>query len=322
MTARNGLQTKGKTFYLHARRVLIQKRRFVMMRKNMKWAALLGAGLFVMGWTVTAFAQAAAPAGPAAAPAVAPAPAPAAPAVGATPAAAPQGQLELSAEEAAKQKSAKHEQGLIAVIWNSGFFGVLIWLLLIACSVISVALTVDSFLNIREKKIAPAALVEAVRTAMSQGDLMKAMQQCEENPGPLAHVLSAGFSNVKEGYEVIQDAVGVAADLESEKMLQRVTYLSVIANTTPMLGLIGTVQGMIMAFFNLGTQAAGAAQQAMLAVNISHGLWATAVGLGTAVPATIFFYYFKNKAMRIILGMEALTLDLIKSLRNVEVVEE
>ena len=89
-----------------------------------------------------------------------------------------------------------------------------------------------------------------------------------------------------------------------------------------MLGLIGTVQGMIMAFLNLGTQAAGAAQQAMLATNISHGLWATAVGLGTAVPATIFFYYFKNKAMRIILGMEALTLDLIKSLRNVEVVEE
>jgi biopolymer transport protein ExbB len=79
---------------------------------------------------------------------------------------------------------------------------------------------------------------------------------------------------------------------------------------------------MIYAFFTLGTQQAGAAQQAMLAVNISHGLWATAVGLATAVPATIFFYFFKNRATRIILSMEALTLDLIKSLRNVEVVEE
>ena len=157
---------------------------------------------------------------------------------------------------------------------------------------------------------------------MEQGDVMKALKHCEENPGPLAHVLSAGFSNVKEGFEVIQDAVSVAADLEGEKLLQRVTYLSVISNTTPMLGLIGTVQGMIFAFFTLGTQQAGAAQQAMLALNISHGLWATAVGLATAVPATIFFYFFKNKATRIILGMEALTLDLIKSLRNVEVVEE
>ena len=88
-----------------------------------------------------------------------------------------------------------------------------------------------------------------------------------------------------------------------------------------MLGLIGTVQGMIYAFRTLGLQEAGLAQQAMLALNISHGLWATAVGLATAVPATIYFYYFKNKATKIILGMEALTLDVIKTLRNVEVVE-
>ena len=131
----------------------------------------------------------------------------------------------------------------------------------------------------------------------------------------------AGFSNVEEGFEVVQDSVAVAADIEGEKLLSRVTYLSVISNTTPMLGLIGTVQGMIFAFATLGTTQAGAAQQAMLALNISHGLWATAVGLSTAVPATIYFFYFKNKATKIILGMEALTLDIIKSLRNVEVVD-
>ena len=136
------------------------------------------------------------------------------------------------------------------------------------------------------------------------------IQHCDGAPGALANILKAGFAQVEEGYKVVQDAVGVAADLESEKLLSRVTYLSVISNTTPMLGLIGTVQGMIMAFYTMGTMEAGAAQQSMLAVNISHGLWATAVGLGTAVPATIFFYYFKNRAMNSILRMEALTLDL------------
>ncbi|TAN37035.1 MAG: MotA/TolQ/ExbB proton channel family protein [Verrucomicrobia bacterium] len=278
-----------------------------MMRTKSSWVVALSAVVVFMGLTLKAYPQAAAPA---AAPATAPA------------VAAPAPNLELSQEEAAKQKGHTEEMSFIRIITRSGWFGILIWITLIVCSIVSVALTVDSFVNIREKKIAPQELVEAVRTAMSQGDLMKALQHCEAQPGPLAHVLTAGFSNVKEGYEVIQDSVSIAADLEAEKMLQRVTYLSVISNTTPMLGLIGTVQGMIYAFFNLGTQAAGAAQQAMLAVNISHGLWATAVGLGTAVPATIFFYFFKNKAMRIILGMEALTLDLIKSLRNVEVVEE
>jgi biopolymer transport protein ExbB len=219
-------------------------------------------------------------------------------------------------------KEKAHSGGLIAVILRSGWFGVLIWLMLIICLVIAVALIVDSYLSIREKQISPSTVVENVRSAIEQGDLLKAMDFCKHNPGPLSKILIAGFSNVEEGFEVIQDSVGVAADIESEKLLSRVTYLSVISNTTPMLGLIGTVQGMIFAFGTLGTTQAGAAQQAMLALNISHGLWATAVGLSTAVPATIYYFYFKNKATKIILGMEALTLDIIKSLRNVEVVED
>ena len=276
--------------------------------------ALTVAAILLFGLERVSFGQKAATA-PAAAngkAAVAPAAAPGALAPG----------LELAKGAEAKETNPHANMNLWTIIFRSGWFGVLIWVMLITCSIISVALTVDSFLTIREKKIAPPYLVNSVRESMEQGDVMKAMKHCEDTPGPLSHVLSAGFSNVKEGFEVIQDAVGIAADIETEKLLQRVTYLSVISNTTPMLGLIGTVQGMIFAFFTLGTQQAGAAQQAMLALNISHGLWATAVGLATAVPATIFFYFFKNKATRIILGMEALTLDLIKSLRNVEVVEE
>lgn len=278
----------------------------------MKKTAWLGLAVAVFTMFVTAQwakAQAAAPAGGAA-------PAVAAPAAGGAAA----GTLEVTEGEASG--GGKHEGGLISVIMGGGFFGILIWLCLIICSIISVALIVDSFMNIKDAKIMPAELISNVRTAMEQGDLLKAIQYCDSTPGPLSNILKAGFAQVEEGYEVVQDAVGVAADLETESLLSRVTYLSVISNTTPMLGLIGTVQGMIAAFATLGTQAAGAAQQAMLALSISHGLWATAVGLGTAVPATIFFYFFKNRAMNVILRMEALTLDLIKSLRNVEVVSE
>jgi len=276
----------------------------------MKKAAWLGVAIAVMGMFVAAnWAKAQAPA--------------AAPAAGAAVAgaAAPATGLALDPAEAPAAET-KHEGGLMAIILNAGWFGMLIWLTLITCSIISVALIVDSFMNIKDIKIMPPDLVSNVRTAMEQGDLLKAIQYCDSAPGPLSNILKAGFAQVEEGYEVVQDAVGVAADLESEKMLSRVTYLSVISNTTPMLGLIGTVQGMIFAFMTIGTTQAGAAQQAMLALNISHGLWATAVGLGTAVPATIFFYFFKNRAMSILLRMEALTLDMIKALRNVEVVSE
>ncbi|MEI8140147.1 MAG: MotA/TolQ/ExbB proton channel family protein [bacterium] len=247
------------------------------------------------------------------------APAGGAPAVAA--AATPDGGLAVEGGEAAA--APKHgEGGFLEIITRAGWFGMVIWAALIICSIISVALIVDSFVNIKDVKIMPPDLIANVRSSMEQGDLLKAIGHCDSSPGALANILKAGFAQVEEGYEVVQDAVGVAADLESEKLLSRVTYLSVISNTTPMLGLIGTVQGMIMAFYTMGTMEAGAAQQSMLAVNISHGLWATAIGLGTAVPATIFFYFFKNRAMNSILRMEALTLDLIKALRNVEVVSE
>lgn len=231
------------------------------------------------------------------------------------------GKLEL-AEGADQPVAAKPDTGLWQIITGSGFVGVMIWIVLMICSVASMALIVDSFMNVKHAKIMPADLIANVRSSMEQGDLLKAIQHCDSTPGPLANILKAGFAQVENGFEVVQDSVTVAADLETETLMSRVTYLSVISNTAPMVGLLGTVQGMIMAFEALGTQAAGAAQQAMLALSISQGLWTTAVGLIAAVPASIFYFFFKNRAMNIILQMEALTIDTIKSLRNVEVVAE
>jgi biopolymer transport protein ExbB len=247
---------------------------------------------------------------------------PAAPAEGGKEA-APGMQLDQKAADA-EQADAQKSSGLgfWTVIKSSGWLGVIIWLGLGGTSVAAAALIIDSFITIREKKIAPRALVEEVRTSMEQGDVMKALKCCEEQTGPMGNILSAGFSNVKEGYDVIQDVVGVAADLEGEKLMQRVAYLNVCANLAPMLGLLGTVQGMIYAFAALATTQAGAAQQAMLALNIAQALWTTAAGLCVAIPAVSFYTFFRNRATKIILGMEALTMDLIKSLRNIEVVEE
>lgn len=212
--------------------------------------------------------------------------------------------------------------GLFAVMMSGGIIGIVLWLALAASSFAGVTLIVDSFITVKEKKIAPPELIENVRESMEQGDVMKALQHCEEEPSALANILSAGFSNVEEGYEVVQESIAVASDMEGERLMQRVNYLNVVGNLAPMLGLLGTVQGMIFAFRTLGTQAAGAAQQAALAVNISMALSTTAAGLIVAVPAVGFFHYFRNRATNIILSMEAMTMDLMKNLRNVEVVEE
>ena len=212
--------------------------------------------------------------------------------------------------------------GLITIITSSGWLGVILWSALLGCSVAASWLAIDFSITVNPKKIIPDALVADVREAMEQGDVMKALQRCESDPGVLSAILMAGFRNVKEGFEVIQEQVAAAADLESEKLMQRVSYLNMCGSIAPMLGLLGTVQGMIAAFANLATTQAGAAQQSMLAMNIAQALWTTAAGLCVAIPAVSFYTYFKNRLSRIILSMEGLTMDLIKALRNVEVVED
>ena len=118
-------------------------------------------------------------------------------------------QMELQAEVDA----APGGGGLITIMLSGGFIGIVLWVAIFATSIAGMALIVDSFITIKESKISPADLIDNVRESMEQGDVMKALQHCEEEPGPLANILSAGFSNVQEGFDVVQEAIGVSADM-------------------------------------------------------------------------------------------------------------
>lgn len=217
-------------------------------------------------------------------------------------------------EAAATAEALGDGSGFFSVVASGGFLGVVLWLALAALSVAGTHLIVDSFIKIRTKRIIPDGLVGGVRAALDEKNISRAVELCGAEPGALSNILTAGFSNAGDGPEAAQDAIGAAADLESEKLLQRVNYLNVVGNLAPMLGLLGTVQGMILAFATLGTEA-GAAKNAMLATNISQALYTTAAGLVIAVPALGFFSFFRNRATKIIISMEALTMELMKKVR-------
>lgn len=209
--------------------------------------------------------------------------------------------------------------GFLSVVFGSGPMALLLWLAIFGAAGAAVYFVVDCFITVRPVRIMPQPLIDSVTTAMAEGDVLKALKCCDDEPGPLANVLSAGFSHVEEGFEVIEDAISTSASLETEKLMQKITWLSVVGNLAPMLGLLGTVQGMIAAF---GTLAGGAPDVGLLAQNISQALFTTAAGLTIAVPCVAFYYVFRNAANKIVLRMEALTMDSIKDLRHVEVVEE
>lgn len=199
------------------------------------------------------------------------------------------------------------------------FIGFMLWLALFGDGIMAIYFIVDCMVLIRPEKVMPASLINNVQSAMAEGDVMKALTVCENEPGAMANILSAGFMHVEEGFDVIQEAIGAAADLETERMMQRLTWISVCSNLAPMLGLLGTVEGMIGCF---ATLANGTPDVGELAGNISVALWTTAGGLVIAIPSITAFYSIRNKANRIILRMTALTMELIKGLRGVEVEAE
>ncbi len=209
--------------------------------------------------------------------------------------------------------------GFWHVVTGSGTLGVILWLFIFGAFGCYIYLVVDCSITVRASKIMPQNLIDDVEAAMKEGDVVKALQCCDSEPGPMANILSAGFSHVEEGFDVIQEAISTSADLEVERLMQKLNWFSVVGNIAPMLGLLGTVQGMIMAFRNL---AGGTPDVALLAMNISQALWTTAFGLVVAIPCVATYYYFRNSANRIVLRMEAITMELVKDLRNVEVVDE
>ena len=272
--------------------------------KRLVMSAVMVAGLAVGAALAQDAAPAAAPAGGA----------PAAPAGG-----APAAAEVVAADGAAAPAKKKDTTGFFAVVFGSGVVGVILWAALFGCGAAAIYFTVDSAVLIRPQKIMPQTLINKVKGAMAEGDVMKALHACESEPGPMANILSAGFAHVEEGFEVIQEAISAAADLEIERIMQRLTWISVCSNLSPMLGLLGTVQGMIMCFSALAT---GAPDVGALALAISQALWTTAGGLAIAIPAITCYYSIRNNANRLILRMEAMTMELIKDLRNVEVVSD
>lgn len=210
--------------------------------------------------------------------------------------------------------------GFVDIVFGGGIVNTLIWCVIFLASFATIALIIDGALAVKREKLLPPTVVSGVRDSLDEGDLGEAIAVCETNPGPLSNILMAGFSNINEGYEVIQESVTAATDLESEKIMQRINYLNLCGQIAPMLGLLGTVTGMVRAFGGLAE--AGPARDRMLAEAISGALWTTVVGLLIAVPALLAFTIYKNLATKVLLESEATVLDLLKILRGAEVEEE
>ena len=175
-----------------------------------------------------------------------------------------------------------------------------IWFLLFA-SVVAVALIIERSFSLREKKIVPPTLLEQVITVYQRQGVNEEVLQKLAKDSPLGTVLAAGLRNRRSSRYVMKEAIDEAGRAVAHELERFLTTLGTIATASPLLGLFGTVIGMIEIF---GSQSPTGSNPQQLAHGISIALYNTAFGIGIAVPSLILYRHFKNKVEGLVVEME------------------
>lgn len=204
--------------------------------------------------------------------------------------AAPADSTQAAGDAGASPSPTPKPKSLLQMIKDGGWVMIPIGLV----SVATVYLIGDGIVRTGAKKIAPPQYSEAVKNFFRQGDYVGAYNFCKANPSPLTNVLRTGVSLLGEGKQIAEEGMIGEINKENGRLQVWISYLSVIGVCSPMLGLLGTVTGMIKAFQTLGESGIG--DPSKLAGAIGEVLTATASGLFIAIPAFVAFYILRNRA--------------------------
>ncbi|MBL8825436.1 MAG: MotA/TolQ/ExbB proton channel family protein [Planctomycetaceae bacterium] len=170
---------------------------------------------------------------------------------------------------------------------------------IIVLSVIAVALVIDYARSLRSAVFMPPGLADRVRELLQAGQGGAAVQECQSRPSVLSNVIKAGLLELDGGWSAAEKAMEETLADHSAQNVRKVEYLSVIGNIAPMLGLLGTVTGMITAFKTVA-ETQGVARAADLATGIYEALVTTVEGLLVAIPALAVFALFRSRVDQLI----------------------
>ncbi|MCI0331752.1 MAG: MotA/TolQ/ExbB proton channel family protein [Planctomycetes bacterium] len=180
------------------------------------------------------------------------------------------------------------------IVFSGGPVGIAIMVLIILCSIAALALSVEQLLTLRASVLMPEGLREGVQQQLAAGNLKGAFQACDAQPSFLAFLIRTSLSEAESGWTAVEKALEDAAAEQTARLMRRVEYLAVIGNIAPMLGLLGTVVGLLFAFHEVASTQ-GVARAADLADGIYHALVSTVGGLIVAIPAMAVYAAFRNR---------------------------
>jgi len=171
--------------------------------------------------------------------------------------------------------------------------GFLMWPILL-CSVTAVAIVLERLYHFHRAKADIPHLLTRIKKMLLDGKLNESERLCDDLPGPVAHILAIGIHIYNRPVQEKEKIISRAGSKELKRLEKNLGALGIIAQISPLLGLLGTVTGMIKAFMKI-QQLGGRIDASVLAGGIWEALLTTAFGLSIAIPAITFYYYFEGK---------------------------
>jgi biopolymer transport protein ExbB len=194
--------------------------------------------------------------------------------------------------------------------------GVILWLIM-ALGVFAFALALYLLMTISARREVPPMLVKRAHNQIKGGDLRGAYQMCLQREELLANVLRAGLKMAGHDRYVIQEAMESEGERGATALWQKISYLNNIATISPLLGLLGTVWGMMQAFGNIAFDTAQVKGMSM-AYSVGTAMVTTAAGLLLAIPAMALYFYLKGRVIKIVASVEAQASEFIELIANAQ----
>lgn len=185
---------------------------------------------------------------------------------------------------------------------------------IVLCSIVALAIVGERFFTLRNEKVLPTNLVADVWRMASTRQLTEDKVKEIQRGSPLGRVLAAGLHNRTQDREIMKASIQEVGGHVAHELGRYMNALGTIAAVTPLLGLLGTVVGMISVFTNITT--VGVGNPAQLAGGISQALITTAGGLMVAIPSLMFHRYFRGKVDGLVVDMEKESLKLVDVLQK------
>jgi len=184
---------------------------------------------------------------------------------------------------------------------------------IILCSVIVLAIFIERLWVLRKGFVIPDELVQDVELNLRKKNIPRAIEICEKDNSSIAKIFLAGLKNSGKGMWLVKESIEERGGREGIMLEKHVGILSTIANLSPLLGLLGTVSGMIKTFKVIS---AGGNNPSLLAGGIAEALITTATGLCVAIPALLFYRIVKDKVDSLIFEMEEKSIKIIEIMEN------